>query len=104
MADEKGCRFDVPRGVPANAACLIGHFPGRPIVPGAVLLGYAAHHIETEGFKISNIKRIKFFRPLLPDQPFTIDTTPLKDRTTVTWSTGDTILARATVILHSDGR
>ena len=104
MSDDKGCRFDIPLGVPGDAACLIGHFPGRPIVPGAVLLGYAARHIETEGFRIENIKRIKFFRPLLPDQPFTIETTPLNDRTTVTWSTGDTILARATVKLQSNGR
>jgi 3-hydroxyacyl-[acyl-carrier-protein] dehydratase len=104
LSDDTGWRFEVPLGVPGDAACLSGHFPDRPIVPGAVLLGYAAHFLEAEGYKIAHIKRMKFPRPLLPEQPFTIDVTPSSDRTTVTWLADDTIFARATVTLLSHGR
>lgn len=92
--------FEVPKGIPANAACLTGHFPDRPIVPGAVLLGYAARHLATEGFEIAAIRRMKFLRPLLPDQSFTIELTPSRDSTTVTWLAGESVLARARVILR----
>ena len=104
MSEDTVWRFEVPLGVPGDTACLSGHFPDSPIVPGAVLLGYAAHFLEAEGFKIVNIKRMKFPRPLYPEQQFTIEVTPSRDRTTVTWRANDAILARATVTLLSHGR
>ncbi|MFN7572933.1 MAG: hypothetical protein ACK5TK_16010 [Betaproteobacteria bacterium] len=44
-----------------------GHFPGRPILPGAVLLTLVLEAIETHsGRRASLLPAIKFLRPLLP--------------------------------------
>lgn len=60
---------------------LAGHFPGYPIVPGAWLLAWvvavatrrlALHSAagELPACRISGINRVKFLRPLAPDQSF----------------------------------
>ena len=55
---------------------LAGHFPGHPIVPGAWLLawvvGAATRRLAAgdEPRSVLSIKRVKFLRPLAPDQPF----------------------------------
>ncbi len=60
---------------------LAGHFPGHPIVPGAWLLAWvvaaATRRLalqigagEIPGCSISGINRVKFLRPLAPDQSF----------------------------------
>lgn len=54
---------------------LAGHFPGRPIVPGAWLLAWVVatatrQLAAVETCSIAAIKRVKFLRPLAPDQGF----------------------------------
>jgi len=60
---------------------LAGHFPGHPIVPGAWLLAWvvaaATRRLalqigagEIPACAISGINRVKFLRPLAPDQSF----------------------------------
>lgn len=62
--------------VDARHPMLAGHFPGHPIVPGAWLLAWvvaaAARRLkaEAEARAVVGIKRVKFLRPLAPDQPF----------------------------------
>ncbi len=46
-----------------------GHFPGNPIIPGALLLAEVARLIETElttRFTSFNVKSAKFFHPVRP--------------------------------------
>lgn len=58
-------RFQVDADHPA----LPGHFPGRPVVPGVVLLDRVAAAIETQfGARISALPQVKFLTPLLPGQ------------------------------------
>ena len=48
---------------------LPGHFPGRPVVPGVVLLDrVAASLAHWRGARIAGLPQVKFLRPLLPDQ------------------------------------
>jgi 3-hydroxyacyl-[acyl-carrier-protein] dehydratase len=48
---------------------LPGHFPGRPVVPGVVLLDHVAAALERwRGLRIVGLAQVKFLRPLLPDQ------------------------------------
>jgi 3-hydroxyacyl-[acyl-carrier-protein] dehydratase len=49
---------------------LPGHFPGRPVVPGVVLLDRVAAALERwRGLGIAGLAQVKFLRPLLPGQP-----------------------------------
>ncbi len=46
-----------------------GHFPGNPIIPGALLLAEVARLIEAEletRFASFNVKSAKFFHPVRP--------------------------------------
>jgi 3-hydroxyacyl-[acyl-carrier-protein] dehydratase len=57
--------------VPASHPSLPGHFPGKPIVPGVVLLALVHKHAcQNLGFAAgaSRWRRIKFLRPVQPDQ------------------------------------
>jgi 3-hydroxyacyl-[acyl-carrier-protein] dehydratase len=57
-------RFIVPDGHP----CLPGHFPGRPVVPGVVLLdeAFACLHPHLTGRP--DLLTAKFTAPVLPGQ------------------------------------
>ena len=55
---------------------LAGHFPGHPIVPGAWLLAWvvatATRRLaaECDTRAVVGVKRVKFLRPLEPEQSF----------------------------------
>lgn len=68
-------RFVVEAGHPS----LDGHFPGRPVVPGVVLLAQVqaaleAMHGPSGAFRLP---QAKFVRPLLPGEPARIDLEPV---------------------------
>lgn len=55
--------------VPADHPAFAGHFPGRPILPGVVLLGYACRVLgEVLGRAVPpcDIASAKFLRPVPP--------------------------------------
>lgn len=55
--------------IPASHPALPGHFPGRPVVPGVVLLDRVAAALERwRGLRVAGLPQVKFLRPLLPDQ------------------------------------
>ena len=58
--------FEIPHDDP----CLAGHFPGRPLVPGVVLLERVLAAIEAGGAIAGPLRlpQVKFLRPLLPDE------------------------------------
>lgn len=56
---------------PGSHPALAGHFPGNPIVPGALLLSeVAAAALAELRCTVQSVRRAKFRRPLLPDQPY----------------------------------
>lgn len=54
----------------ADHPALPGHFPGKPIVPGVVMLDHiiAAVAAEFPAYQVNGIRKLKFLQPLLPDQ------------------------------------
>jgi 3-hydroxyacyl-[acyl-carrier-protein] dehydratase len=57
--------FRIEPGHPA----LPGHFPGRPVVPGVVLLDRVAAALERwRGTSPATLTQVKFLQPLLPGQ------------------------------------
>lgn len=95
--------MQITDGVPATAGCLDGHFPGNPIVPGAVLLGYAAKTLQVEGIGIASVLRMKFQRPLSPDTPFEIEMKRDGANASLVWQSEETVLAQARVTLRDHG-
>jgi 3-hydroxymyristoyl/3-hydroxydecanoyl-(acyl carrier protein) dehydratase len=59
-------RFSIPSDHPG----LPGHFPGRPLVPGVLLLERVLEAIEATHGPIGALRlpQVKFLQPLLPDQ------------------------------------
>ncbi|RAI58314.1 3-hydroxyacyl-ACP dehydratase FabZ family protein [Roseicella frigidaeris] len=59
-------RFTLPPGHPA----LPGHFPGRPIVPGVLLLDAV---MQAAGIGAGRLLRAKFLAPVAPGQAVEIE-------------------------------
>ena len=55
--------------VPANHPALAGHFPGRPIVPGVLLVDEALRALEqATGRSVIRLQQVKFHAALLPGE------------------------------------
>lgn len=77
-------RFTVPHDHP----CLPGHFPGRPIVPGVVVLDRVLAAIEA-GYGGApgalGMPQVKFAQPLLPGEEARIEVEALPDIAPPRW-------------------
>jgi len=56
--------------IPADHPCLPGHFPGRPVVPGVVVLDAVLQALAQRGIEPAALRlpQVKFVQPLLPGQ------------------------------------
>lgn len=69
--------------VPASHPSLPGHFPGRPVVPGVVLLAQVQAAIESAHGPLPALRlpQVKFMRPLLPGEAALIELEPIEGAT-----------------------
>ena len=90
-------QFSIPSGHPS----LPGHFPGRPIVPGVLLLERVLEAIEATHGPLGALRlpQVKFARPLLPGEVARIDLTGEAPRWRFRVSRGDALLASGEVCL-----
>lgn len=63
--------------IPADHPALPGHFPGRPIVPGVLLLDAV---MQAAGLGEAMLRRAKFLAPVLPGDAVEIALTPAPGR------------------------
>lgn len=60
----------VPLHVGVDHPAFPGHFPGRPLVPGVLLLQLALRAVEGElATTVRGLSAVKFLSPALPGQP-----------------------------------
>lgn len=92
---------DPPRrasfAVAPSSPCVDGHFPGNPVVPGAVLLAEAASCLAAEGLAIARIRRLKFRRPVAPGETVDIEIIGGPGPALIRWSAGGEPVAEARV-------
>lgn len=78
--DGAGSELDIR--VDAGNPWFEGHFPGQPILPGVVQIGWAVHFAaKLHGFTsgVTALEQIKFRRPILPGARLTLCLTPATD-------------------------
>jgi 3-hydroxymyristoyl/3-hydroxydecanoyl-(acyl carrier protein) dehydratase len=86
--------------VPAGHPSLDGHFPGRPIVPGVVLLDEVVAAIgqwQHATFVPATFPSVKFLQPLLPDETYAIRLRGDASRVEFECVAGKAVLLRGTV-------
>jgi 3-hydroxymyristoyl/3-hydroxydecanoyl-(acyl carrier protein) dehydratase len=65
--------FEFQFSIPCAHPALPGHFPGRPIVPGALLLDHVLTGVTAAlNRPVTVLQKVKFIAPLLPDEPATV--------------------------------
>lgn len=62
--------------IPGAHACFADHFPGAPLVPGALLLKWILGLLAEAGCgQVNYLKQVKFLAPVLPGDDLRIDIT-----------------------------
>lgn len=91
-------RFTIPFDHPS----LPGHFPGRPIVPGVVLLDRVLEAVEAEHGALGALRlpQAKFVQPLLPGEEARVEILRVADapRWRFRVLRGDAVLANGEVV------
>nr|UXE46149.1 hypothetical protein Hi04_10k_c5801_00007 [uncultured bacterium] len=86
--------------VPASHPALQGHFPGRPVVPGVVLLDEVVAAIaqwQHQSFVPTGFPSVKFLQPLLPGETYSIRLNGDAMRIVFECAAGERVLLRGTV-------
>jgi 3-hydroxymyristoyl/3-hydroxydecanoyl-(acyl carrier protein) dehydratase len=80
---------------------LAGHFPGKPIVPGVVILRRVCRMVtETHGGAVMAVPVVKFHAALKPAEPFDIDLEPARSgRISFRVLRGEMLIAAGTVLV-----
>jgi len=90
--------------IPSDHPSLPGHFPGRPVVPGVIVLERVLEAIEAAygSLGILRLPQVKFTQPLLPGEITDITITGDAPRWRFRVSRGETLLASGDVALKDD--
>jgi 3-hydroxymyristoyl/3-hydroxydecanoyl-(acyl carrier protein) dehydratase len=71
LPPQNGARREIALAIAPGHPAFAGHFPGRPIVPGVVLLDEALHEIGLaigQDLSACHIANVKFLSPVAPGE------------------------------------
>lgn len=88
--------------IPSDHPCLPGHFPGRPLVPGVVVLEHVLQAVAAEcGHAVGALRlpQVKFMAPLLPDEQARIELEGQAPRWKFRVLRADQLLVRGELVL-----
>jgi 3-hydroxyacyl-[acyl-carrier-protein] dehydratase len=88
-----------------NHPSLPGHFPGHPVVPGVVVLSHVFAELNRHlvGQSITGIHRMKFMRPILPQQKLRIEIAAVQaNRLPFKCWLGDTLAVEGSVVVSGE--
>ena len=83
---------------------LAGHFPGRPLVPGVVVLDQVVAAIEAQAGPLGPLRlpQVKFVQPLLPGESAEIELAPRTQGSERGWRfrvlRGDVLIASGEIV------
>ena len=88
--------------IPPDDPCLDGHFPGRPLVPGVVVLERVLAAVEAAHGAIGPLRlpQVKFLRPLLPGREARIVLDGAAPRWRFEVQGDEGVLARGEIVAH----
>ena len=92
-------QVSIPFSIPLDHPSLAGHFPGRPIVPGVVVLEHVLEAIEAVHGPLGLLRlpQVKFVQSLLPDETADVVLTGEAPRWRFRVLRGETLLASGEV-------
>lgn len=91
--------------IPTDHPCLPGHFPGRPLVPGVVLLERVVEAVEAAHGPLAGLRlpQVKFLQPLLPGEHARVELDGNAPRWRFRVLRGDDLLATGEIALPDAG-
>ena len=92
-----------PLSISVGHPALPGHFPGNPIVPGALILSEVIQ-AATPQYRIIGVAAAKFITPLRPGTPFYIELIPAADGLDFVAAGEHETFARGTLVCAGLGR
>lgn len=94
----------LPVQVPHDHPAYAGHFPGRPILPGVVLLDLCARALEAaHGCTVTGVAQAKFLSPLTPGEALMLDYDMATDAITFKLRSGERPVASGRLALQRPG-
>jgi 3-hydroxyacyl-[acyl-carrier-protein] dehydratase len=93
--------LDTTLPLAADHPALAGHFPGRALYPGVVLLDLAIAAVEAHySARVSGVPAAKFLAPVLPGSCVRLTAERRDEQVKFELSVGATAVARGTLSLH----